>query len=635
MKKKVPDIKVPVSNILNHVSEALLVENEDRIISFVNRRFCFLLNIKSDPDSFIGRHSSVLNTIFSENINNSEKYINDIDATITNGKDVLNYEIELLNSQLVLRDYHILISEEGGAINHLWIYKDYSTYQDKLRNNDVEQSFLEKVLSGIPADIAILNKDLRYLFLNKNIIENDEIRKWVIGKTDEELHQYADKATGTSKLRINLLNKVFKTGNYVEFEEDVFDKRKRKEVFLRRYVPFTSLDGSIEFVVSFGSNITSLKNKEIQLKKSEENYLNLLKNLNEIALTIDGNNRITFINPIWEDIMGYGMNETINEPLENFFDPASHTELFELIDNMRQDGTVLSSTQKQYLVKNKFGRKKYLQFNITNNRFGNDGSDQIIIFITDITEVYQAEIQLKNVIRKEKNLNDLKSSFVTMVSHELRTPLAIIQSTVELLELHHLKNKLTADALIKNLMSIKEETFRMTEIMNELLTLSQIEESNIKFKPQLIGIEEFIDDLVEVNYKPWKDGRSLDYVFRGLSEKIWIDEFSLNMIIRNVVENAFKYSPGKEPPAMRITCTNRGWSILVADEGIGMSLRDKKTIFSSFKRGSNVGSIPGTGMGLVVVIYLLENYNAYINIRSRVNNGTYVYISFPYYKKPD
>lgn len=634
MKKTVSNIKAPVNSILNHVSEALIVENEDRSIAFVNRRFCFLLNIKEDPDSFIGKHSSVLNPIFSDNINNAEKYINDIDATIANGRDAINYEIELLNSQLVLRDYHLLKNEDE-TISHLWIYKDYSTYQDKLRNNDVEQSFLEKVLSGIPADIAILNKDLRYLFLNKNIIENDEIRKWVIGKTDEELHAYADKATGASKLRINLLNKVFKTGNYIEFEEEVFDKRKHKEVFLRRYVPFTSLDGSIEFVVSFGSNITSLKNKEIQLKKSEENYLNLLKNLNEVALTIDGNNKITFINPIWEDIMGYGMNETINMPLENFFDPFSLVDLYELINAFRVDEKMPSSAQKQYLVKNKFGRKKYLQFNIINNRFGNDGSDQIIIFITDITEVYQAEIQLKNVIKKEKNLNDLKSSFVTMVSHELRTPLAIIQSTVELVELHHLKNKLTADALITNLMSIKEETFRMTEIMNELLTLSQIEESNIKFKPQLIGIEEFIDDLVDVNYKPWKDGRTIDYEFRGLSEKIWIDEFSLNMIIKNIVENAFKYSPGKIAPIMRVTCTNRGWSILVADEGIGMSLKDKKTIFSSFKRGSNVGSIPGTGMGLVVVKYLLENYNAYINIRSRVNNGTYVYISFPYYKKPD
>jgi PAS domain S-box-containing protein len=634
MNSKASYINLSISSVLNHISEALLIENADQTIIFLNKRFCYLLNIKEEPDSFIGKATSSLHPFFSFNIINFDKFIADTDATIVNQKDVLNYEIELLNSQLVLRDYHLIREEDN--ICHLWIYKDYSTYQDKLRNNDVEQSFLEKVLSGIPADIAILNKDLRYLFLNRNIIENDEIRKWVIGKTDEELHAFADKATSANKLRINLLNKVFKTATHVEFEEEVFDKKHKREIYLRRYVPFSNLDGNIEFVVSFGSNITNLKNKENQLKKSEENYLNLLRNLNEIALTIDAGNSITFINPIWEEIMGFSMEETIGYPLENFFEPAAHSELFELIKNFRGDTVdTQTSAQKEYLVNNKFGRKKYLQFNITGNKFDGNTSDQIIIFITDITEVYQAEIQLKNIIKKEKNLNDLKSSFVTMVSHELRTPLAIIQSTVELMELHHLKSKLTAEALMGSLGSIKEETFRMTEIMNELLTLSQIEESNIKFKPQLINIEEFIGDLLEVNYQPWKDGRKLNYIFRGLSEKIWIDEFSLTMIIINIVENAFKYSPGKQPPVMRVTCTNKGWSILVADEGIGMSLKDKKTIFSSFKRGSNVGSIPGTGMGLVVVKYLLENYNAYVNIRSRLNSGTYVYISFPYYKKPD
>ena len=431
------------------------------------------------------------------------------------------------------------------------------------------------------------------------------------------------------------MNKVFKTGTYIEFEENVHHKEKGKEVYLRRYVPFSSLEGSTEFVVSFGSNITGLKNKELELKKSEENYLNLLMNLNEIALTIDASNIITFINPIWEDIMGYTVHETLNQPLENFLKPELLPELYELIKGLRKESVGLSTTQKEFLIKNKSGRKKYLQFNFTNNTIGAGDNEQIIIFITDNTEVYQAEIQLKNVIKKEKNLNDLKSSFVTMVSHELRTPLAIIQSTVELLEIHQHKNKLSVETLLSNLQSVKEETFRMTEIMNELLTLSQIEESNIKFKPQLIAIEEFIGDLVDVNYKPWRDGRHLNYSFRGLSEKIWIDEFSLTMIIKNIVENAFKYSPNKPAPVMRISSTSSSWSILIADKGIGMSNRDKKTVFSSFKRGSNVGSIPGTGMGLVVVKYLLENYNAYINIRSKIDMGTIVFVSFPYYKKSD
>jgi len=624
----------PLVAVLNHVSEALLVEDDERQIVFVNKRFCLLLNINAIPDELIQKPTASLHTVFADNINNVQKFITDIETTVLLGKDVLNYEIEMLNSQLVLRDYHP-VKTTDGSIFHVWIYKDYSTYQDKLRNNDVEQSFLEKVLSGIPADIAILNKDLRYLFLNKNIIENEEIRRWVIGKTDEELHQYADKATSTSKLRVNLLNKVFKTGTYIEFEENVHHKEKGKEVYLRRYVPFSSLEGSTEFVVSFGSNITGLKNKELELKKSEENYLNLLMNLNEIALTIDASNIITFINPIWEDIMGYTVHETLNQPLENFLKPELLPELYELIKGLRKESVGLSTTQKEFLIKNKSGRKKYLQFNFTNNTIGAGDNEQIIIFITDNTEVYQAEIQLKNVIKKEKNLNDLKSSFVTMVSHELRTPLAIIQSTVELLEIHQYKNKLNVETLLSNLQSVKEETFRMTEIMNELLTLSQIEESNIKFKPQLIAIEEFIGDLVDVNYKPWRDGRHLNYSFRGLSEKIWIDEFSLTMIIKNIVENAFKYSPDKPAPVMRISSTSSSWSILIADKGIGMSNRDKKTVFSSFKRGSNVGSIPGTGMGLVVVKYLLENYNAYINIRSKIDKGTIVFVSFPYYKKSD
>ena len=150
-------------------------------------------------------------------------------------------------------------------------------------------------------------------------------------------------------------------------------------------MPFSSLEGNTEFVVSFGSNITSLKNKELQLKKSEENYLNLLMNLNEVALTIDAGNIITFINPIWEDIMGYNVSETINQPLENFFKPELMPELYELIEGLRKESAGLSTTQKEFLIKNKSGRKKYLLFNFTNNTIGVEDNEQIIIFITDNT----------------------------------------------------------------------------------------------------------------------------------------------------------------------------------------------------------------------------------------------------------
>ncbi len=250
---------------------------------------------------------------------------------------------------------------------------------------------------------------------------------------------------------------------------------------------------------------------------------------------------------------------------------------------------------------------------------------------TDVTASIKAKKQLIETLQKEKELNELKSSFVNMVSHEFRTPLAGISSSVELLELIDQQSDNPTKyrpALYHE--RIKGQVIRMTELMNDVLLLGKIENRKIEFKPSEVHLSGLCKEIINNNFNYAADPRKINITIRGREESMQIDTNLMRHILINLLTNALKYSNEGTDPELDLGFSKTHATIRVTDSGIGIPAKELKKLFSSFFRASNTGNIEGTGLGLVVVKYFVELHNGSIKVQSRINKGSVFTVTIPY-----
>jgi signal transduction histidine kinase len=241
----------------------------------------------------------------------------------------------------------------------------------------------------------------------------------------------------------------------------------------------------------------------------------------------------------------------------------------------------------------------------------------------------QSEQSLLELVKKQQELNDLKSAFVNMVSHELRTPLTVISSSAEILELLFKSGK-TAEELSVYTQQIILEVDKMTAFMQDLLMVSKIEAGKLELNISTVNIIDTINDIAKEAFMPWKDGRTITVSHKRQPQLLQADNIMLKHAIQNLLHNSFKYSSGKSAPRLNISFGKTFCNISIIDEGIGITAEDIVQLFTSFKRGKNTSNIPGTGIGLVVVKYFIEQHKGFVHVKSKPNVGSIFTIHLPY-----
>jgi len=243
-----------------------------------------------------------------------------------------------------------------------------------------------------------------------------------------------------------------------------------------------------------------------------------------------------------------------------------------------------------------------------------------------LQELEKSQSELNEALSKEKELNEIKSRFVSMASHEFRTPLSTVLSSAALIS----KYKLTEEQekRDKHINRIKESVKHLNVLLEDFLSLGKLEEGHITASPASFNVKEFMDEVVDEMKPILKDNQNIQAVHEG--ETIFhSDKRLLKNILINLLSNAIKFSPESGSIWLHIKNHSENLEIIVQDEGIGISEDDQQHLFSSFFRGKNVVNIEGTGLGLHIVKRYTELLQGNITLESKIQVGTKITVIAP------
>ncbi|WMJ73200.1 hybrid sensor histidine kinase/response regulator [Cytophagaceae bacterium ABcell3] len=238
-----------------------------------------------------------------------------------------------------------------------------------------------------------------------------------------------------------------------------------------------------------------------------------------------------------------------------------------------------------------------------------------------------AQIELSKALEKEKELNELKSRFVTIASHEFRTPLSTILSSVSLVSKY--TDPADEDKRLKHINRIKSSVNNLKGILDDFLSISRLEEGNIYNNPVETDLKDFMEEVAEEMRSVAKSGQEIICHFSGETRLINLDRQILKNIIINLLSNAIKYSPAGKAVDFTISTTKKEISLTVKDQGIGIPEKDQPHLFSRFFRANNCGNVQGTGLGLNIVKKYIDILNGSIEYTSQENVGTTFFVRIP------
>lgn len=246
-------------------------------------------------------------------------------------------------------------------------------------------------------------------------------------------------------------------------------------------------------------------------------------------------------------------------------------------------------------------------------------------------KVRERTLELTQALEREKELNEMKSRFVSIASHEFRTPLSAILSSTSLIE--HYVNAEQEEKRKKHIERIKSSVRNLTSILDDFLSLEKLEQGKVETHNSKFNLKDFIEDCIEETEGMVKrKHQKVNFGYSGHDE-VCQDKKILRNVLLNLLSNAVKYSQEGKQIYVNAEVNDEKVVLSVKDEGIGIPLEAQKDLFDKFFRARNATNIQGTGLGLNIVKKYMELLHGSVRFTSKENEGTTFTIEFPKSRK--
>ncbi|WP_339624732.1 PAS domain S-box protein [uncultured Winogradskyella sp.] len=396
-------------------------------------------------------------------------------------------------------------------------------------------------------------------------------------------------------------------------------------------MPIINNKGVVTHFIGIQNDVTERKRAE-----AERNHLATIfhESLNEIYV-FDAHS-LEFINVNYgaQKNIGYTLNELRQmTPLDLKIDEneIAFRKTIETLRNKNVEKIELETTHQR-----KDGSIYPVEVHLQLSNLGD--KDVFVAIILDITErknyttklekeVEERTQQLEVALTKEKELNELKTKFLSLVSHEFKTPLSGILTSSVLLSKYQLTEH--QEKRDKHIKTISDKVHYLNNILNDFLSLEKLETGKLTYNFTHFKLSKVLDEVIYNANMLLKKGQSIKYPNNIDDFSLYQDEKTVTLILTNLINNAIMYSPAHTCISIAVTVHKAQTIIKIKDQGIGIPLKDQKSIFERYFRAENVINTQGTGIGLNIVKNHLENIGGTINFESEENKGTTFTITFP------
>ncbi len=373
-------------------------------------------------------------------------------------------------------------------------------------------------------------------------------------------------------------------------------------------------------------NFDRRKSAERKFEASETRFGLLVRDVKDLAIfMIDPSGRVMSWNRGAERIKGYTESEIVGKPISLFYtkedvlrgEPAANLRRaleegrYESLGwRCRKDGSTFFA---DVLFTPLYDEAGHLE-----------GFSKIT---RDITDKKRAEEDIQRSLQREQELNEMKSRFVSLASHEFKTPLSVILSSASLIEKYQAPED--SDKRNRHLHRIKSNVSNLRQILNDFLSVDQLEKGIIRNSPSVLDLPAFLKETLQNMAEACKTGQQFEMAVRGAERKAILDAPLLGNILNNLLSNAIKYSGENTLIRVFLDFGPDFLRITVKDQGIGIPAAEQPRLFEEFFRASNAGSVSGTGLGLSIVRKYIDLMGGTITFSSAPGEGTEFIVTLP------
>ncbi len=620
-----------LTSLIGNLQSAILLEDKDRQLITTNQKFCDMFHITVTPEQLIGMDCA-LNASLSKNLfTDEDAFIHSIDAHLTNLKTTVGEILPLKDGRILSRDFIPIQQDEGSFIGILWVYNDVTKSSNTAEALEKQRSFYEGVLNNIPTDIAIFDPDHRYIFLNPIAIKNEKIRKWIVGKTDDEYFEYRNFPKEHLSNRKQKWFEAITNKKIVSWEEDKIDHEGNFETNLRNLYPIYDAEGNLLQVIGYGINITERKKFEQEIALREKRYRDLIHYSIGLIVTHDLEGRFLTINPAVAELLGVKSEWIIGKNVLNLL-PRKTREAFTnvYLPEIQEKG----KAEGVFKYWNKEGDPLYLLFK--NVLVKEPGIPPYVIgFAHDITDRILAQKELEIAKKATDESAAAKGQFLANMSHEIRTPMNGIIGLASLLEKTELnpEQKSFLDMILTSAQ-------QLVVIINDFLDLEKLGSGKIQLEKIPFALNEKISQATEMFRFKAKEKQIELQVKSEVSDDFWLlgDPYRLVQIMNNLLGNAIKFthhggiiiyiSSGATSNAQQII------TIRVEDTGIGINPENLPGIFDPYvqEKSDVARKYGGSGLGLAISRSLAEMQGGNLFAESIQGVGSAFILEIPYEK---
>lgn len=367
----------------------------------------------------------------------------------------------------------------------------------------------------------------------------------------------------------------------------------------------------------------SLLEEAIPDKEEDDQMSILVQTLPDLLCLHDHRGYYTYVSPAIEGF-GYSPEDLLDR------NPLRQVCIDDLEQLKEQSRSFLGASENPLRFKYRFlgksGKKTWVE-SIVKPLF--DSNKERVGFVSSTRNIdWQVVSNIEQTLKKTKELNRLKSVFISTASHQFRTPLTTIQSSIELLQIYtESVDESIKPSLMKHFIRILDEINRMNELMNGILQIGRLDSKRMSFSLQELDIVRLCRHILAQHFEYYGFGRRVVFEVVGEPAPLEADENLISQVIVNLLENAFKYSDGD--PVLQLVFLGDSVQIVIRDNGIGIPKDEQIHLFESFFRASNVSHIQGTGLGLAIIKDYVAMHQGHISFKSRENEGTEFVIELP------